>query len=84
MLASSKGHSDAYQLAVEDILLGAPGQGGTEQPMVRSDMVMVPYASGGRVFSVGAITWLGSLAYNGYDNDVAKIMRNVLDYFVSP
>ena len=51
--------------------------------MVRSDMVMVPHASGGRVFSVGAITWLGSLAYNDYDNDVAKIMRNVLDYFVS-
>jgi N,N-dimethylformamidase len=83
VLATSKGHSDAYQLGVEDILLGAPGQGGTEQPMVRSDMVMVPHASGGRVFSVGAITWLGSLAYNDYDNDVAKIMRNVLDYFVS-
>lgn len=83
VLATSKGHSDAYQLAVEDILLGEPGQGGTEQPMVRADMVMVPYATGGRVFSVGAITWLGSLAYNDYDNDVARITRNVLDYFVA-
>jgi N,N-dimethylformamidase len=83
VLATSKGHSDEYQLAVEDILLGAPAQGGTEQPLVRSDMVMVPYASGGRVFSVGAITWLGSLAYNGYDNNVAVLTRNVLDYFVS-
>jgi len=83
VLATSKGHSDDYQLAVEEILLTAPGQGGTEQPMVRSDMVMVPYASGGLVFSVGAITWLGSMAYNNYDNDVALVTRNVLDYFVS-
>jgi N,N-dimethylformamidase len=83
VLATSKGHSDAYQLAVEDILLGAPGQGGTEQPLVRADMVMVPYASGGRVFSVGAITWLGSLARNGYDNDVATVTRNVLENFLA-
>jgi N,N-dimethylformamidase len=83
VLATSKGHSDEYQLAVEDILLGAPGQGGTEQPLVRADMVVVPYASGGTVFSVGAITWLGSLAYNNYDNDVAVITANVLRNFAS-
>lgn len=82
VIATSKGHSDEYQLAVEDIQLGAPGQGGTEQPLVRADMVVVPYASGGMVFSVGAITWLGSLAYNNYDNDVAVLTRNVLERFV--
>ncbi len=83
VLATSKGHSDEYQLAVEDILLGAPGQGGTEQPLVRADMVVVPYASGGTVFSVGAITWLGALAYNNYDNDVAVVTGNVLRHFLS-
>ncbi len=83
VLATSKGHSDEYQLAVEDIPLGAPGQGGTQQPKVRADMVVVPYASGGCVFSVGAITWLGSLAYNGYDNDIAVLTGNVLARFAA-
>jgi N,N-dimethylformamidase len=83
VLATSKGHSDAYQLAVEDILLGAPGQGGTQQPLVRADMVVVPYASGGAVFSVGAITWLGAMAYNNYENDVAVLTGNVLAHLAS-
>jgi N,N-dimethylformamidase len=82
ILATSTGHSDAYQLAVEDLLFTAPGQGGTEQPLVRSDIVVVPYQSGGMVFSVGSITWLGSLARNGYQNDVARITCNVLERLV--
>lgn len=82
VLATSTGHSDAYQLAVEDLSFTAPGQGGTEQPLVRSDIVVVPYQSGGLVFSVGAITWLGSLARNGYQNDVARMTCNVLERLV--
>jgi N,N-dimethylformamidase len=78
VLATSKGHSDLYQLAHEDILLTSPGQGGTTQPLVRSDVVLVPHRSGGWVFSVGAITWTGSLSWNGYQNDVARITGNVL------
>ena len=84
LLATSKGHSDAYQLAIEDLLLTAPSQGGREQPLVRSDVVVVPYQSGGCVFSVGAITWLGALAYDSYDNDVARLTRNVLERFLEP
>ncbi len=78
VVATSKGHSDLYQLAHEDILLTEPGQGGTTQPLVRSDVVLVPHRSGGWVFSVGAITWTGSLSWNGYQNDVARITGNVL------
>ncbi len=83
VLATSNGHSDAYQLAVEDLAFTAPGQGGTEQALVRSDVVIVPYAGGGIVFSVGSITWLGSLAFNGYDNDVARLTHNVLKRFLA-
>ncbi len=83
VLATSKGHGDAYQLAVEDLSFTAPGQGGTEQPLVRSDVVIVPYAGGGMVFSVGSITWLGSLAFHGYDNDVARLTHNVLKRFLA-
>ena len=83
VLATSNGHSDAYQLAVEDLSFTAPGQGGTEQALVRSDVVIVPYVGGGMVFSVGSITWLGSLAFNGYDNDVARLTHNVLKRFIA-
>jgi N,N-dimethylformamidase len=78
VLATSKGHSDLYQLAHEDILLTSAGQGGSTQPLVRSDVVVVPHPSGGWVFSVGAITWTGSLSWDGYRNDVARIAENVL------
>jgi N,N-dimethylformamidase len=82
VLATSTGHSDAYQLTLEDMLLNSPGQGGSQQPLVRSDITITPYASGGCVFSVGAITWLGALAYNGYDNSAARLTRNVLERFL--
>jgi N,N-dimethylformamidase len=84
VLATSTGHSDAYQLALEDLLLNAPAQGGTEQPLVRSDIAITPYAGGGCVFSVGAITWLGAVACNRYDNAAARLTRNVLERFLNP
>ncbi|MCU1491561.1 MAG: subunit beta of N,N-dimethylformamidase [Acidimicrobiaceae bacterium] len=84
VLATSTGHSDAYQLAHEDLAFTAPDQGGTKQPLVRADLTMTPYVSGGCVFSVGAITWLGALAASSYDNDVARLTANVLRRFLSP
>jgi N,N-dimethylformamidase len=83
VLATSKGHSDLYQLAHEDILLTSAGQGGTTQPLVRSDLVVVPHPSGGWVFSVGAITWTGSLSWNRFQNDVARVTENVLVHALS-
>jgi N,N-dimethylformamidase len=83
VLATSTGHSDAYQLALEDLLLNVPGQGGTQQPLVRSDIAITPHAGGGCVFSVGAITWLGAVAVNRYDNAAARLTRNVLERFLA-
>ena len=36
------------------------------------------------MFSVGSITYCGSLSHNGYDNNISRITRNVLDRFVDP
>ena len=83
-LATSSGrHSDYYQYTVEDILMSLPGQGGTENPSVRADMVYVETPSGGAVFSVGSINWCGSLSYNDYNNNVSLITDNVLREFAS-
>jgi len=56
-------------------------QGGGVNPRVRADMVYLAYPHGGAVFSVGSIAWMGSLAANDYQNDIARITGNVLRRF---
>jgi N,N-dimethylformamidase len=85
VLATSAGrHSDYYQVTVEDITVMVPGQGGTESPLVRADMVFFETPNGGAVFSVGSINWLASLAWNRYLNNVARVTQNVLRRFLDP
>jgi N,N-dimethylformamidase len=83
VLASSTGHSDYYQFVVEDLLETTPGQGGTRNPNVRSDMVFFEMPNGGAVFAVGSICWCGSLPYNNFDNNVSRITENVLRRFMA-
>lgn len=83
VLATSTGFSDIYQHAVEEIVSMNPGQGGAENPLVRADMVYMEGPKGGAVFSVGSISWCGSLSHNGYDNNVSRITGNVLRRFSS-
>jgi N,N-dimethylformamidase len=53
-----------------------------EDSTVRSDMAYLEYPHGGAVFSVGSIAWSGSLYFNGYENNVSRITRNVLTKFM--
>jgi len=82
LLASSEGHSDYYLLVLEDISLNYPGLGGDECDMVRADLVFFETPNGGAVFSTGSIAWAGSLAHNGYDNNVSRLTENVLRRFL--
>jgi N,N-dimethylformamidase len=84
LATSAGGHSDYYQVTSEDVPVTVPGQGGTESPKVRADMVFFETPNGGAVFSVGSINWLGSLAWNKFDNNVARVTRNVLRRFLDP
>ena len=85
VLASTRpgAFSDSYQAVVEDTMMSDSMQGGSVNPDVRSDMVIVPYPNGGAVFSVGSIAWSGGLATHGYNSDVSKITRNVLSAFLA-
>ena len=82
VLATSDPHTDYYQLAVEDALMIGPGLGGSECESVRSDMVLVEQPSGGAVFSVGSICFTGALPIDGFDNDAATVVTNVLRNFL--
>lgn len=83
LLASSFNHSDNYPLVSEDITYAFPGRGGTQDPQVRGDMAFYANASGGAVFAAGSIAWSQALPCNGGENNVARIMKNVLDAFGS-
>jgi N,N-dimethylformamidase len=91
LLASSIGFSDAYRPMLDEVLWFMPGRDGkrTDDPQVdgephrfvRSDMAYLEYPNGGAVFSVGSIAWRGGIAYNAYDNTVARVTGNVLRRF---
>ncbi|WP_214367013.1 LamG domain-containing protein [Pseudonocardia sp. H11422] len=84
VLASSVGHTDTYMLTLEEMLANRPTSTGTQDPLVRADLVFFETAGGGAVFSTGSIAWAGSLSHAGYDNNVARITGNVLRRFLEP
>ena len=80
-LATATGFSDSYQHVVEEVDQSTSKQGGTTNPLVKADMVYLRYPRNGAVFSVGSISWCGSLSYNEYDNTVSRVTGNVLRRF---
>lgn len=82
VLATSVPHSGEYFKVVEDVLAVAGGLSGQASADVRSDLVIVEQVSGGAVFSVGSIAFLGSLSHNHYDNDVSRLVHNALTNFL--
>ena len=85
VLATSQGgHTDVYLVVCEELLATVPGLGGTENELVRADMVFYETSSGGAVWSSSSIAWAGSLSHNHYDNNVSRITHNVLKRFLDP
>lgn len=82
LLASSTGHDDSFGVFNEEIMFPMINTVGTKCDKVRSDMVMYETCGGGSVFSVGSINWYGSLGWNKYENNVARITWNVLKEFM--
>ena len=58
------------------------GLGGDQHADVRCDMTYFTTMNGGAVFSPSSIAWGSALPVNGFDNDVARIMKNVVDRFM--
>ncbi|MBF2759819.1 MAG: N,N-dimethylformamidase large subunit [Ectothiorhodospiraceae bacterium AqS1] len=52
--------------------------------LIRADMVFFETPAGGAVFSVGSITFCGSLPSEGFDNDISRLLENVLRRFSDP
>ncbi len=85
VLATSQGgHTDVYLVVSEELLATYPGLGGSENDLVRADMVFYETPNGGAVWSSSSIAWAGSLSHNKYLNNVSRITNNVLKRFVDP
>ena len=54
---------------------------GTNNANVRADMVFFEGPNGSMVFSLPAIGASGALSHNDYDNNVSKILSNVIERF---
>jgi N,N-dimethylformamidase len=81
ILATSEQFSDNYPLVQEEIMYNHPGMGGTQHPGVRCDIVYFSTPNNGAVFSPSSIAWGQALPCFNFDNNVSRIMKNVLDAF---
>ncbi|HVW70217.1 MAG TPA: N,N-dimethylformamidase beta subunit family domain-containing protein, partial [Steroidobacteraceae bacterium] len=83
VVASSTRLSDSYQFAVEGLPATLPYQGGLTNQNVRADMVFYETPAGGAVFSVGSISFCSALSYDGYRNDISRLLENVVRAFAA-
>jgi N,N-dimethylformamidase len=83
VLATSENHNpDNFVVVPEELLTHlATCSGEPMDKLIRSDMVYFETANGGAVFSVGSITFCGSLLHNSCNNNISRIINNVLTRF---
>jgi N,N-dimethylformamidase len=81
IVATSEGHEASYEQVNEERMAVVPLR--PESDIIRSDMLFFETPTGGAVFSVGSITFGGSLAYNRYRNNVSQLVTNVLTRFLA-
>jgi N,N-dimethylformamidase len=83
VVARSEGHiPENFVLVHEDWLTDRiTWNGEPARDLIRADMVYFETPNGGAVFSVGSITFCGSLAHNNYDNNISRLLANVVRRF---
>jgi N,N-dimethylformamidase len=82
ILARSERLPSSFILPPEEILTHLETTTGeTPEELMRGEMVYFDVPGGGAVFSVGSITFCGSLWNNGYDGPISRLLENVLRRF---
>jgi N,N-dimethylformamidase len=82
LLASSLPHTEAYLMVDPADQVECYLTDGNRNDFVRSDIVTFETEGGGRVFSAGSISLSGSLSFNGYRNNISRMVENVLREFL--
>lgn len=83
LLARSVTRDTGFMLVPEEQLTHLTNlTGGTAKDAMHADMIYSEYPGGGRVFATGSITFCGSLPWNNFDNDVSRLLENVMLKFL--
>ena len=83
LLASSENHADTFALVPEEQLTHlATWSGEPVRDLIRADMIYQINDNGGQLFSTGSITFCGSLLYNNGDNNISRLLLNVMKRFI--
>ncbi|WP_300549142.1 N,N-dimethylformamidase beta subunit family domain-containing protein [Roseovarius sp.] len=81
LLARSVTRDTGFMLVPEEQLTHLTNlTGGSAADAMHADMIYAEYPGGGRVFATGSITFCGSLPWNDYDNNVSRLLRNVMTH----
>ncbi|MBO9453136.1 N,N-dimethylformamidase large subunit [Tropicibacter sp. R16_0] len=84
ILAVSTKHGDSFVPVPEELLSHLHTvTGEPPKDLIRSEMIYSRLKGGGALFSVGSITFCGSLLSNACENGVSKVLENVLRRFTS-
>ncbi|MBL29211.1 MAG: N,N-dimethylformamidase large subunit [Rhodospirillaceae bacterium] len=83
VVATSAGrHTEAYLLVMEDYGFSQQGIDGTQHPRVRSDIAYHETPNGGACFAFSSIAFCGALPWNNGDNNISKLVGNVVNRFM--
>ena len=84
ILARSEAHQSHHVVVPEELLTHVTTVTGERpQALIRADIVYFETTAGGAVFSVGSITFCGSLSHNNYQNNISRMLENVLRRFLT-
>ncbi|BCG82899.1 MULTISPECIES: N,N-dimethylformamidase beta subunit family domain-containing protein [unclassified Mesorhizobium] len=78
VLATTEGIPGEYFCAPEKAFWPEIHTAEWQSAQVRADLCIVPKQLGNFVFSTGSILFCGSLPFNEYDNDISRLLENVV------
>jgi len=78
LLAQSGSQNSEFVLVPEEQLTHMSTLHGRANEDLTADMIYFKVPGGGAVFSVGSITFCGSLPWNNYNNNISRLLENVL------
>ena len=82
VLAVSEAHGDSFVTVPEELLSHLHTvTGEAPKDMIRGEIIHARLKNGGELFSVGSITFCGSLIVNDCENGVSRMLRNVVRAF---
>jgi N,N-dimethylformamidase len=82
IIASSGGHSDNCVPVTEELLYSYAGLTASYDYRIRADMTYFTVPNDGAVFSAGSIAFGRALPVHNFNNNVSRILANVVNAFL--